>query len=134
MGKQIIIGGDFNTHKDPNLDKKGGNVEALSVCSEMLKSFMSEFDLCDIYCVQHPTQHRFTWHNKGKGGLVQSRLDMFLVSEDFKYHNMSSYIHPSIKFDDSIVKINYINIRQWARSQGFYKLNTILLKRYGIRG
>ena len=84
----------------------------------MLKSFKPEFGLCDIYHVQHPTQHRFTWRNKGKGGLVQSRLDMFLVSEDFQYHNRSSYIHPSIKSDHSIIKINYINIGQLGRGRG----------------
>ena len=53
---------------------------------------------------------------------------MFLVSEDFQYHNISCYIHPSIKSDHSIIKIYYINIGQWARGQGFYKLNTVLLK------
>ena len=54
MGKKIIIGGDFNTYLDPLLDKKGGNIETVSACADMLKCLMAEFNLCDIYREQHP--------------------------------------------------------------------------------
>ena len=65
----------------------------------------------------------FTWRNKGRGGWVQSRLDMFLVSEDLHYYNIKSQIHPSIKSDHSLIHIRFNNIKQWSRGSGFYKLN-----------
>ena len=75
IGKQIISDGDFNTYMDQVWDKKGGNIETPSIYSDMLKSLMTELNLCDIYRIQHPELRCFTWCNKGRGGCVQSRLD-----------------------------------------------------------
>ena len=128
MGKQIIIGGDFNICMDPILDKKGRCIETYCKSANMLKSLMTELNLCDIYRIQHPSLKRFTWRNKGRAGWVQSRLDMFLVSEDMHYNNIKSYIHPSIKSDHSLIHISFKSTQQWSRGRGFYKFNTKLLE------
>ena len=105
-----------------------GNVETLSICSDMLKSLMTVLNLCDIYHIQHPKLRCLTWRIKGRGGWVESRLGMFLVSEDLHYHNIKYQIHPSIKSDHSLIHISFNNIKQWSRGRGFYKLNIKLLE------
>ena len=100
----------------------------MSTYADMLKCLMGELNRCDIYCMQHPQQWRFTWRNRGRGGWVQSRLDMFLVSEDLNYNNIKSNIYPSIKSDHSLIHICFSNIKEWTRGRGFYKFNTKLLQ------
>ena len=126
--KKIIIGGDFNTCLDPKIDKKGGTQEARSLYSDKLNNLMTEFNLCDIYRLQHPNVHHYTWRNKGKGGWVQSRLDMFLVSLELQYQDIKSSIHPSIKSDHSLIQIVFTDRESWVRGRGFYKFNVKLLE------
>ena len=63
---------------------------------------MVELNLCDIYRIQHIK--RFTWHNRGRGGWVQSRLDMFLVSDVLNYSHIKSNKYPSIKFNTKLLQ------------------------------
>ena len=84
MGKQIIIGGDFNIYMDPVLDKKGGCIETCCKSADMLRSLMTELNLCDIYRIQHPNLKRFTWRNKGRAGWVQS-IYLFGVLRRFQH-------------------------------------------------
>ena len=101
LGKKIILGGDFNTYMDPLIDKQGGFQETQSNYARKLIDLLEEFDLCDIFRLQHPNTPRYTWRNKVKGGLVQSRLDMFFVSSNMQFQQIKSYIRPSVKSDHS---------------------------------
>ena len=47
--KPFVIGGDFNTYLDPNLDKKGGALEQISSYSSNLTNFIDEYSLVDIW-------------------------------------------------------------------------------------
>ena len=47
-----IIGGDFNTVIDPNIDKKNGKVETHKACRQKIKQIMESFDLRDIWRVK----------------------------------------------------------------------------------
>ena len=47
--KNIIIGGDFNTTLNPNIDKKNGNTDAHKKCRLQLNNLIDSFDLCDIW-------------------------------------------------------------------------------------
>ena len=51
--KALIIGGDFNTYLDVNLDKLGGMAEKQSIYSEKLRSFCEEFSLIDIFRIRN---------------------------------------------------------------------------------
>ena len=96
LGKRIIMRGDFNIYMNPELDKKGGICEKQSECSVILQDLVDELNLCDIYRLQNPDKHRYTWRNKGRNGWVHSRLDMFLVSQDLQFQKIKALIHPSL--------------------------------------
>ena len=89
---------------------------------------MEEFDLCDIFRLQHPNTHRYTWRNMVKGGLVQSRLDMFFVSKNMQFQQIKSYIRTSTLSDHSLIQISFFLDNEWIRGRGFYKFNIKLLE------
>ena len=55
---------------DPSIDKQEDLQETQSNYARKLIDLLKEFDLCDIFRLQHPNTHRYTWRNKVKGGLV----------------------------------------------------------------
>ena len=71
-----IMGGDWNLVLDVNFDKKGGinrtNINAQTV----VKNYMEETELVDIWRFHHPTDFKFTWYriNPTK---ISCRLDFF---------------------------------------------------------
>ena len=60
LGEKNILGGDFNTCMDPSPDKKGGFQETQNNYARKLIDLLKEFDLCDIFRLQHPNTHRYT--------------------------------------------------------------------------
>ena len=83
--KNLIIAGDLNTYLDITLDKKGDKIESLSSFSVKLNELCEEYMLHDIWRVRNPNSKTFTRRQKCKNGLVQSRLDYFLVSIGISY-------------------------------------------------
>ena len=79
-GTPLIIGGDFNTCLNPNMDTKGGSIESESNYKNKLLDLAEEYDLVDIWRLRNTEKKQYTWRGKGKAGLVQSRLDFFLIS------------------------------------------------------
>ena len=65
-------------YMDPKKDKLGGIVEVKSESSQLLSHLMEELGLLDKYQLLNPYGKHFTWRNKGRAGLVQSRLDFIL--------------------------------------------------------
>ena len=82
QGKNVILGGYFNTYLNPTLDKKGGKSELESNHAKQLKSICEEFDLIDISRLNNQKEKRFTWQDNTRACFIQSRLDYFL------YHNI----------------------------------------------
>ena len=128
MGKSIILGGDFNTYLNPSLDKSGGVKEEVSETSKVLLNMCDELGLFDVYRSHNPEGKRFTWRNKGKPGLVQSRLDMFIVSEELQYLDIKFSVIPGLLSDHSLIQIDFDTDRHWTRGRGFWKFNVQLLK------
>ena len=54
----IIVGGDFNTYLDPELDKLGGKKEEISEYAREIKEFNKEFNLIDIWRVTNPEKKK----------------------------------------------------------------------------
>ena len=97
--KQMIIGGDFNTYLDIKVDKKGGKPERSSRYTDNLLSLMEEFGLKDIWRQRNPEDLKFTRREHTKAGIVQSRLDYFLVSGIVTYNILDTSIkqhHPNM--------------------------------------
>ena len=65
----IIIGGDFNTVLDTQLDKINGKRDTNAKCRDKLKSIIDINQLTDIWRIKHPDSKIFSWHS-----IWQSRL------------------------------------------------------------
>ena len=102
MGKVIITGGDFNTYLNPSLDKSCGSSESRSESVNILLTICEEFDLFDTYRFKNPTERKYTCRNKRKPNLLQSRLDMFLISDQIQCQNITCNILPGILSNHSL--------------------------------
>ena len=56
----FIIGGDFNTTLDNNLDKKNGRNDTHLKCRSKLKSIIESHYFSDIWRLQHPGKRQYT--------------------------------------------------------------------------
>ena len=74
----MIIGGDFNVVKDPDLDGSGG-VPKQKESTKFLNSICLNYDLVDIWRIRNPGCKLFTW--KQNKPLIQRRLDFWLISD-----------------------------------------------------
>jgi len=93
---QIIIGGDFNSHLDPNLGNLGGRIES-KPSVEKINEIMTANDLIDIWRIRNPEKKQFTWMQKKP--LVRRRLDYWLVSTEIQDDLTETNIIPAIKSD-----------------------------------
>ena len=123
--KTYIIGGDFNTVLDGNLDKKNGKKDPHAKCREKIMSILTSCDLVDVWRIQHPNKKQFTWHSTQKP-YVHSRLDYFLISDNLISSIKQSVIKPGYKTDHSIATIKYDSIKD-KKGPGYFKLNNSLL-------
>ena len=126
--KNILIGGDFNVCINPLIDKKGGTKDTISTYSTMLEDLKDEFNITDIWRVLNPDTSKFTWRGNTKCGLVQSRLDLWLLSTHMIYDINVCDIKPGIKSDHSIICISFTMQDKHHRGKGFWKFNASLLK------
>ena len=122
IDKKIIIGGDFNLCLK-EIDKS--NPSKRSKARDKLNNVMDQYDLLDIWRLQHPEIKRYTWRRHKP--LVQSRLDYWLVSADMSYNISSCDIKPSIKTDHSLISLNFTQYESNKRGSGLWKFNSSLL-------
>ena len=127
QGTNLILAGDFNTYLNPEIDKIGGTQKANSKYTDILLDLIEELDLVDIWCIRHVDKKRYTFRQKTKSGLVQCRLDYFLISKPLEYSVISACIEPSIKTDHSLVSIMINCCTEQTRGKGVWKFNANLL-------
>lgn len=123
--KTFIIGGDFNTVLDIEMDKKNGRHDTHKLCRQKLKTLIDDHNLVDIWRKKHPNLKQYTWHSSHKPPIF-SRLDYFLISDNLIHSALSSEQKVSYKSDHSIVLIN-IDTTNLTRGPGYFKLNNSLL-------
>ncbi len=116
-----IIAGDFNLVMDLDMDKKGGLPRTHFKSRDILKLYMEESDILDIWREQHPDEKKYTWHRTKPP--VFCRLDMIFVSFDMLGFVENSDILPSFKSDHSMVSLT-VDLHKEDRGRGFWKLNT----------
>ena len=126
--KPLIIGGDFNICLNLKLDKKGGVTEEISSYRNKVLDLMEEFDLVDIWRHRNLDKNQYTWRGKVKQGLVQSRLDFFLVSGSLEQQVNSADICPGLKSDHSLINVSIDIVKINKRGRGTWKFNNALLK------
>ena len=128
IDRNLIIGGDFNTCLNPDLDKHGGVKEDMSEYAKEIVEFYTEFNLIEIWRVMNPSEKRFTWRGNTKKGRVFSRLDFWLISTHMIYDIINTDIIPSIKTDHSLISLSFEIKDSVRKGKGFWKFNGELLK------
>lgn len=124
--REIILAGDFNLVLDIELDKMGGRKVTHWNSQKIVKAYMEELNLVDIWRIQHPEAKIFTW--KGVRGIeeIRVRLDFFLISDTLAQFVSISEIKPRYKADHALPLIE-INLIKLQRGRGVWKFNTSLL-------
>ena len=61
--KNVIIGGDFNTVLDVDMDRKNGLKNTHKNIRAKLKQIINTNNLIDIWRTQHQLKQQFTWHS-----------------------------------------------------------------------
>ena len=120
----MIVGGDFNLVLDVKKDKNGGRHYSHPNAVKIVKKYMDEFELKDIWRHQHPTKSGFTWRRRRP--LVQCRLDFFLISFGLVNLIEKCDILPSLNSDHSMITCKIV-LNNSERGPGYWKLNTSLL-------
>ena len=122
---RVIIGGDWNSILNIELDKKGGNMNPHETVVNSLKELINSQELIDIWRLMNPTTKRFTYRQKTP--LIQSRLDFFLINEDAQDIIFSTDIIPSVWSDHSCITVYINHLPDTVRGKGHWKLNSSVL-------
>ena len=98
----LIIGGDYNTIINSDKDKKNGRNDTNRNNKQQINSFMTNYDLNDIWRIFNPELNLFTWHSNHKPPIF-CRLDYFLTSSNVINKTTKCKITPGIRSDHSLV-------------------------------
>ena len=123
-GRQLIIGGDFNAHLDPELDSAGGK----TIRKDSVKNIIDiklAFDLVDIWRIRNTDKKQYTWRQKRP--LIQRRLDYWLISDCLQDIIEHTDIIPSIKSDHSAITLQINSIEDQVRGPSHWCFNSSLL-------
>ncbi len=123
---ELIMGGDWNVVRDPELDKSGGILQVKQNSVDCIQSLMSKFNLNDVWRIKNPNTKRYSWRQINP--LVQCRLDYWLISDSLYDKVTKTDIIPSIRSDHSAILLQFQNIPNPKRGQSFWKFNSSLLQ------
>ena len=116
-----ILGGNFNLVMNTEIDRKGSNINNCKAL-EILRFYMEEKELCDIWQTRNPELFQFTLYRL-KPVPVFSQLDMFLASMGFTHCVETIEIKPGYKLDHSMVVMKWC-FSENKRGMGVWKLIT----------
>jgi len=126
VGKEskIILGGDFNVTLDPVWDCSGGN-QTKKASVKYIEDLCLDFDLIDIRRIRNREVKRFTWRQNKP--LIQSRLDLWLISDACQEDIEKSDITSSINSDHSAVILHFSSVDKQKYGPSFWKFNASLV-------
>ena len=58
---QIVLGGDFNLALDLTLDRQGGAKDLHEKSREVLKKYLCQKNIVDVWREHNPDKFHFTW-------------------------------------------------------------------------
>ena len=123
----IVIGGDFNTVLDVNMDRlcsQANNHQA----SKVIQVGMENLDLTDIWRTRNPTEKKYTWfkHTNTTSSRSALRIDYFLVNIGLEAQTLDTTISAGCRSDHSLITIEIEN-NNMKRGKGIWKFNNTLL-------
>lgn len=122
--ENMIIGGDFNITFAP--EDRYNTIYRHDNSMSQLSDILSDFQLCDIWRKRFPNDKCFSWKRVINNELKRSRLDFFLVSENFrKFVSHICYRETSLS-DHSFVLLKF-KCENIERGPGVWVLNNAIL-------
>ena len=121
----IIIGGDFNTVIDCDIDKKNGNINNNKRNRAKINNIIENNDINDIWRLLNPNVRHYTWHSNTKPTIF-CRLDYFLISSNLVNVITNCKITTGYRSDHSLVYFN-LNTDSQTRGPGYFKLNNSVI-------
>ena len=123
---QHIFAGDYNFVLNSEHDHWGSTVRNNNDnAKEIVCTYMDKFNLQDIWRIQNPTKHQFTWA-RVKLKPTMSRLDYFLISDGLASHCNNCKITHGYRSDHSVVQLK-LNFQKMPKGPGVWKFNNTLL-------
>ncbi len=122
-----IIGGDFNTISDINVDvdRWGHRIQPYTPnMVQPLTNLILNYNLIDIWRQMNPTKRRYTYHNNTIQ--TKSRIDKFLITPDIQAYNCQSDIIDTTFSDHNTITLTLTSPNKHDRDTT-WKLNTSLL-------
>ena len=121
---RIILGGDWNVTLNPSIDTNNRHVYR-NRSRTVIKNFMDQFTLIDIYREMHTNVRKYTWRRFNS--TQRSRLDYFLISDELTAIVDKADISPGYTSDHSLV---YLTLKSANRKnhRPFWKFNNSLLR------
>ncbi len=116
----IILGGDFNCVVNLKLDKIGGNLVKEQAGAKILRQWVSDYSLTDIYRSSFPDSVVVTWRNSAGVG---SRLDRFYISSTLVQSLDSCGILPCSFSDHDYVYVKLTGFEGIDFGPGYWKCN-----------
>ena len=112
IDRTIIISGDLNIYIYIQIQVKTNQAELICLYldkktkkSKKLFNMMEELCLLDIYRFANLNGKHFAWGRQGRVGLVQSRLDIFFLSQHLQYQNIKYKHYPGLMSHHSLKKL-----------------------------
>ena len=99
-----IIGGDWNTLLNRNLDRDGGNPGRPNDVNDTIGKIQNDLDVVDIWRLRNPITRRYTWRQLHP--LIQSRLDIWFISDFLQDYVRETDIIPGVDTDHSAIVLD----------------------------
>lgn len=127
--QNLIIAGDWNLVLDVHQDKKARSLVTNKRAQLVVKTYMDEMGLVDVWRTKNPDILNFTHESQYHDSA--SRLDFFLVSDNLTQYVNKAGILPGFASDHSFPELTLM-LNQIQRGPGVWKMNATLLrdKRY----
>ena len=124
-----IIGGDFNSIFDPQLDKFRGNPEPRQSAIKHLHTVITPHDLIDIWRDRNPNKRDYTWagrNTRDNNSIIRTRIDKFLTSSSLRPYITTALMAPFAHSDHDLISIS-LDFEQQPRGPGYWHFNNDLL-------
>ena len=126
-GKRIITG-DFNLVLNSEIDRTMGSSSNYENAAEVIRNYMEDTMMCDIWRVRNENEKVFTFMRKGRGSrkYIGSRIDMVILDIGIASWVKQVRIFPKFKSDHAGMIIEILP-NESPRGRGYWKLNSRVL-------
>lgn len=120
----VILGGDFNLVLDLDIDKRGGRNTTHLKARQVIKDFMEDLSLTDVWRCKTIQLKEYTWQRDN----IKVRLDFFLISSNLVQLVNQAQILDSYSLSDHNFPFISIEFTHNPKGRGYWKFNTSLLR------